>query len=172
MQERRASPRQKTLLAGKIVYNGGQVVFDCMVREMSENGTGARLTFGDVAAVPEQFDLHITSKGTVHRAQVKWRRIREVGVQLEKVAPKVAAAAPAPKPATADPPKADVAVSDPPKPDAAPSDPSKPVVAASDPPKPVAAARDVLKLTSDGAPSDPVAAAGEPPKTPADAPVA
>ena len=162
MQERRASPRQKTLLVGKIVYNGGQVVLDCMVREMSENGNGARLTFGEVAAVPEQFDLHITSKGTIYRAQVKWRRIREVGVQIEKVVPQVAAATPAPKPAAVDPPKPGAAVSAPPK----------PVVAAAEPPKPVAAARDVLKLKADGASPNPVAAADEPPKPPADAPVA
>jgi PilZ domain len=151
MQERRASPRQKTLLAGKIVYNNGQVVLDCMVRDMSENGSGARLTFGDLAVVPEEFELHITSKGSIYRAQVKWRKLREIGVVIEKVAA---------KPGIAELPKPAVTAVDPPKPAAAVEAPN-PVVAAVDRPTPVPPAAEPTKAV----------AASEPPRPVAEAPV-
>ncbi len=78
MDERRESHRQKTFLAGKIIFGANRFEMDCSVRDLS--GGGARLSFADPLAVPDAFDLHLASRGTVFRAEVRWRKGRQIGV--------------------------------------------------------------------------------------------
>ncbi|HEX8167889.1 MAG TPA: PilZ domain-containing protein [Beijerinckiaceae bacterium] len=83
MDERRESRRRKTLLAGKIVFGADRITMDCSIRDLSMGG--ARLSFADPVGLPNEFELQLPSRGTVFRAEVRWRRGREVGVKFRAV---------------------------------------------------------------------------------------
>jgi hypothetical protein len=83
MDERRESRRQKTLLAGKIIFGANRFAMDCSIRDLSAGG--ARLSFADPLGIPDEFELQLPSRGTVFRAEVRWRRRREVGVKFRAV---------------------------------------------------------------------------------------
>jgi hypothetical protein len=53
--EQRKAPRKKVLLTGKIIHDGGTIVFDCTIRDIS--ATGARITLNQARAMPESFYL-------------------------------------------------------------------------------------------------------------------
>jgi hypothetical protein len=78
--ERRSTPRQKTLLAGKVVYGANRFVGDCALRDLSAGG--ARLSFADPAGIPDSFELHLSSRGSAFRAEVRWRKGRQIGVKF------------------------------------------------------------------------------------------
>jgi hypothetical protein len=68
-------------LKGAIVrFNNGYGAFECVVRNLSENG--ARLTFGETSAVPAAFDLKIAGDKQVRDARVRWRTPDSVGVSF------------------------------------------------------------------------------------------
>jgi hypothetical protein len=50
MQERRQSPRTRTLRAGKILFNNKRSVIDCMVRNIS--ASGACVLVANVVGIP------------------------------------------------------------------------------------------------------------------------
>jgi PilZ domain len=81
--ERRNAPRQKTLLAGKVVYGANRFAADCAVRDLSAGG--ARLSFAEPAEIPNEFELHLPSRGTAFRAEVRWRRGPQIGVKFRAV---------------------------------------------------------------------------------------
>ena len=83
MDERRESRRRKTLLAGKVIFGANRLAMDCAIRDLSAGG--ARLSFADPQGLPGEFELQLPSRGTVFRAEVRWRRGREVGVQFRAV---------------------------------------------------------------------------------------
>jgi hypothetical protein len=83
MDERRTTQRQKTLLAGKAVFGANRFEIDCSVRDLSRGG--ARLSFADSLGVPDQFELHMPSRGSVFRAEVRWRKGRQIGVKFRAV---------------------------------------------------------------------------------------
>ena len=78
MAERRTSARHRSFLRGRIVLNQGQMVLDCLIRDLSERG--ARLIFPDMPSIPDVVDLHIPQKEETLRAHVQWRQGEEVGV--------------------------------------------------------------------------------------------
>jgi hypothetical protein len=80
MAEKRAAPRQKSLLQGRVYFNKGRSAVDCLVRDMSTRG--ARLIFSDTVAVPSAFDLFLPQKELTVGARVVWRRGDELGVTL------------------------------------------------------------------------------------------
>jgi hypothetical protein len=80
MDERRVSRRQKTLLAGKIVFGANRFAMDCSIRDLSTGG--AKLSFADPVGIPAEFELHLPSRGTAFRAEVRWRRGQQVGVRF------------------------------------------------------------------------------------------
>ena len=80
MKERRAVPRQKSFLQGRIYFNHRRSSFDCLIRDYSEQG--ARLKFSDAANVPEATELYIPNKEEIHRARVEWRSGNEMGVSF------------------------------------------------------------------------------------------
>jgi len=84
-EERRADRaiRRRTLLSAKIVFNTGQTVLNCTIRDLSE--TGAKLVFGVVPSCPRVFDL-VMSSGTVRRCEVAYRREYTLGVRFLGVA--------------------------------------------------------------------------------------
>ena len=78
MQERRSFPRGRTYLGGQVAFNGRCSVFNCVVRNMSQNG--ARIAIESTATVPREFDLMVQQKGESRRARIIWRDDREIGV--------------------------------------------------------------------------------------------
>jgi hypothetical protein len=76
---RRVTNRRKTLKSAKIVFNKKQSVIDCFVRDMSD--TGAKLTVGDLMAVPRAFTL-ILNDGTSHECERVRAHGTEIGVRF------------------------------------------------------------------------------------------
>lgn len=70
VEQRRASPRSRTLLEGHIIYNNRLSRMECSVRDLSE--TGARIVFAQPVKVPAQFELQIPKRKLVRQAQVMW----------------------------------------------------------------------------------------------------
>jgi hypothetical protein len=87
MTERRSAPRQKSLLQGRIYYNGRRSSTDCLIRDITE--TGAHLKFSGTVTVPEVFELYIPNKQDSFRARVIWHRGEELGVEFESALPQV-----------------------------------------------------------------------------------
>jgi hypothetical protein len=81
--ERRTTQRQKTLLAGKAIFGANRFVLDCSVRDLSAGG--AKLSFADPLEMPDLFELHLPSRDSVFRAEVRWRKGRQIGVKFRAV---------------------------------------------------------------------------------------
>jgi hypothetical protein len=80
MVEKRKAARSRTLLGGVIAYNNRASTMDCQVRNLSTSG--AKVTFSNTAAVPDQFDLKIAHKERSFRARMIWRAPDEAGVSF------------------------------------------------------------------------------------------
>ena len=52
----------------------------CIVEDLSP--AGARVTFSDVHALPERFDLYLGPNSKLHRVRTIWRGGNTVGVQF------------------------------------------------------------------------------------------
>jgi hypothetical protein len=78
--ERRSQPRRRVLKGAIIRFNKGYGAFECVVRNLSENG--AKLTFGETSAVPAAFELKIAGDERMREARVRWRSPDSVGVFL------------------------------------------------------------------------------------------
>src|SRR3954465_527619 len=83
MDERRTARRQKTFLAGKVIFGANRFVTYCSIRDVFE--TGAKLSFADPSEVPNQFELHLASRGTICFADVRWRKGHLVGVKFRAI---------------------------------------------------------------------------------------
>ena len=82
MNERRKSPRQKSLFRGVVFFADNNYTVECTVRDISE--TGARLKFnGTPSIISEHLDLSIPIKGQTYRAKVVWSNASEIGVAFE-----------------------------------------------------------------------------------------
>jgi hypothetical protein len=79
MQERRHSPRSRTLRAGKILFNNKRSVIDCMVRNISAHG--ACLLVANVVG-PACFDLIIDGESTSHPCTMVWHAANRLGVEF------------------------------------------------------------------------------------------
>jgi hypothetical protein len=75
------SPRQRSFLQGRIMFNNRRSSLDCLVRDISDQG--AKLKFSEAIAVPDVIELLIPSKNETYRARVRWRVGEEVGVAFE-----------------------------------------------------------------------------------------
>jgi len=80
IEQRRTSPRARTLLEGHIIYNNRLSRMECMVRDLSENG--ARLVFARSVKVPPEFELQIPRKKLARRAQVMWYDGQNHGIRF------------------------------------------------------------------------------------------
>ena len=78
MVERRRSVRQKSFLRGRVYFNKGRELADCLVRDLSNQG--ARIIFSDSINIPALIDLHIPQKDYNVRARVIWRQGVEIGL--------------------------------------------------------------------------------------------
>ena len=80
--QQRRTPRLRSLIAARIVFNNGQSTFECLIRDLSESG--AKLAISALAPVPDTFDLIIPRDNRIHRARAMWRRANELGVRFEE----------------------------------------------------------------------------------------
>jgi hypothetical protein len=80
MSDYRRARRQRTLKAGRIVFNQKSSVFDCTVRNLSR--TGACLDVPSSIGIPAAFELVIEAVGTALSCRVVWRSDRRIGVQF------------------------------------------------------------------------------------------
>ena len=77
--ERRATPRQRTLKGARIVLNDGFSTFDCTVRNLSE--AGAKLMVVSILGVPQRFELALHD-GRRFNCEMIWHREGEIGVKF------------------------------------------------------------------------------------------
>ena len=84
MTERRHAPRQKSLLRGRIYYNGRRSSADCLIRDITIYG--ARLVCSDSITTPDVIDIYIPQKEQTFRAHVIWRHAQEMGVAFAQAA--------------------------------------------------------------------------------------
>lgn len=77
MTENRRQQRLRTVRGGKIVFNDGQSVIDCRVRDLSP--AGARLIVTTIVGVPDSFVLQIPDRPK-KLCRIVWRGLEELGV--------------------------------------------------------------------------------------------
>jgi PilZ domain len=80
-RERRAEPRVRTFIAGRIVSGDGFVSVRCTIRDLSL--TGARVTVSHEARLPPPVALMLIRDGLLFDAAVAWRRGDETGLVLK-----------------------------------------------------------------------------------------
>ena len=78
MNDRRALPRHKTFIKGRIHFNNRLSSMDCIVRDLAENG--GRLEVSETVALPDTFELYLPTKDEYFRARVQWRKGNSVGI--------------------------------------------------------------------------------------------
>ena len=78
MQNKRKERREAITWPGRIAYDRGAQLRECVVRDISREG--ARLTLANLRGLPAEFELLILTTGEIFQAVSKWRRGREVGV--------------------------------------------------------------------------------------------
>lgn len=81
-QERRAQPRQRTLLRGRICYGPRHVIsVDCGIRNLSDQGAQVKIPAGQ--PLPSVFTLLHVVAGLAFDAHLTWRKADLIGVQFE-----------------------------------------------------------------------------------------
>lgn len=80
--ERRGAQRRRVLKGATLRFNRGYAALECIVRNLSD--TGARLAFGETAAVPSEFDFWLAGTDKPVRASVRWRGLEDVGIAFDK----------------------------------------------------------------------------------------
>jgi hypothetical protein len=78
--KRRSSPRKRTLLQGRIVFNDRFSLIECVVRDLS--ATGARIAFPHLIEIPPEFELEIPKKSLSLRSRLMWSNGKEHGVMF------------------------------------------------------------------------------------------
>jgi len=82
MDNRRDAVRLRTLKSGKVVFNDGNSVVDCVVRDLSESG--AKLKVVSVVGIPDHFTLALEGERNGRPCSVAWRKGAELGVTFER----------------------------------------------------------------------------------------
>lgn len=77
---RRAEPRQRTLLACRIVHGQTFISIEGVVRNLS--ASGARVRLQREAPIPDQVLLLLVKAGELYEANVAWRTESEVGLRF------------------------------------------------------------------------------------------
>ena len=78
--ERRREHRVRSVLQGRVIYNGGNSAFDCIVRDLSQQG--AKVQFSAAVALPQKIELDIPNRGERKPAIVRWRHEDLVGLEF------------------------------------------------------------------------------------------
>lgn len=81
MEERRAVPRRRVRLGGRIAARNGVVAVECLLSNLSEKG--ATVEADDLAMLPRSVTLTILPRGERHEAHFVWRDARRGGLHFE-----------------------------------------------------------------------------------------
>ena len=76
----RAAPRQRVLLAGRMVYGDADLTVNCAIRDLSESG--ARVRISSAVALPSRVRLIEVKTGRAFECEVAWRRMPEIGLKF------------------------------------------------------------------------------------------
>jgi hypothetical protein len=76
--ERRTIPRERVFHQTSAVFNGGQSVFQCSLRNRSAKG--AMVRFSDWTELPATFELSVPGQAQRLRVRQCWRKGDDVGV--------------------------------------------------------------------------------------------
>lgn len=82
---RRASPRMRTLKHATIILAGGYSTFECIIRNISATGAMLEMAAPPIG-VPGQFNLSTRTQHPFHPCTVRWRAERALGVSFDDVA--------------------------------------------------------------------------------------
>lgn len=77
---KRRAPRQRVLLAGRLVYGEADLTLECAIRDLSENG--ARIRLASPVALPARVRLVEVRAGVAYDCEVSWRRVPEFGLRF------------------------------------------------------------------------------------------
>jgi hypothetical protein len=80
MDERRSHIRRRTFKGGKLIFNKGLSVLDCVIRDMSDQG--ARVELGATIGVPDTFELIIAPDRVKRSCKIAWRSKRHIGISF------------------------------------------------------------------------------------------
>src|ERR687893_1599092 len=83
MSDKRSTPRLRSFLKGRVLFNGGQNSLDCLIRDMSS--TGARLELSASVTLPDRFDLYLPHRDETCKVHSQWRRGNHLGVAFEQL---------------------------------------------------------------------------------------
>lgn len=75
--ERRHQPRQRAL-KGALIVTGHTGAYDCVVRNLSEDG--AKLTLPSTIGIPDTFSLMLPAEQRMAPARAIWRTGTEIGI--------------------------------------------------------------------------------------------
>lgn len=78
--ERRGTERHRVFKGATLSFNKGYGAFECVVKNLSDGG--ARLSFGETSAVPNQFSLQLSGDNARRPAIVRWRTINAIGISF------------------------------------------------------------------------------------------
>ena len=73
---------KKSYLHGFVYFGKAGTAVECVVHDISDSG--ARIKFLAALPIVDTIELHIPSRGLVHRANVLWRAADEIGVGFIK----------------------------------------------------------------------------------------
>ncbi|MGE0499315.1 MAG: PilZ domain-containing protein [Rhizobiaceae bacterium] len=77
--DRRGVHRQRVFKGARLSFNKGYGALECVMRDLTRSG--ARLSFGETSAVPQEFNL-LVGDDAVRQALVRWRTLTQVGVEF------------------------------------------------------------------------------------------
>ncbi len=81
MNDKRSSPRLRSFLKGRVLFNGGQTSLECLIRDISS--AGARVELSASITLPDRFDLYLPHRDTTCKVHVQWRRGSQIGLAFE-----------------------------------------------------------------------------------------
>ncbi|WP_291827486.1 PilZ domain-containing protein [Bosea sp. (in: a-proteobacteria)] len=79
--QRRQTPRLRSLLGARALFNQKRATLDCVVRNISDGG--ALIVVPDTVLLPAEFELEIAQRQCCYRAHVRWRTGTHIGVSFE-----------------------------------------------------------------------------------------
>jgi hypothetical protein len=84
MLDRRQSPRFKTYKAAQVLFNGRWSTFDCLVRNLSDQG--ACLEIPSTSGIPVTFSMMFKPDKTEQTCSLIWRSKDHIGVAFKRAA--------------------------------------------------------------------------------------
>ncbi len=79
-EDRRNTPRKRMLKSGSVSPDGLTLIYDCIVRNMSD--TGARIKVQAQHVIPSTLIFSLKGSSLTANARVIWRNDKELGLEF------------------------------------------------------------------------------------------